>query len=460
LGYDKLTEEFHKPILDEWDKRWRLRQRGRFSQDEFEAWARYYYKTTCRIAFVIKLLMKDPKLSFIWWHAVERTANDAAEEIAKHLQFNKELRKIWDPKLTILPHPTKKKWFAAGQFRLKSKFLGPPTLRSYGAGSEATGGHADIGVLDDIIGLNDIMDNLMPKKRKWFGATVMNVISPEGFLLGTGTRWDYEDIYKDWLESPNWACRVRACYETDGTPDAQGKAVLFSRKVIKRKSSNMSSFEFDCQMMNDPTPSGERIWDVERCEHFVGVRDARHHGTVFVLSDPAPAKVGSTDSRDETRRADGSKDEWAIAVVKIQMNGQRQEIVLLDGSASRLWTKDEGFDECARLAKKWGTPLIANEATGQAVALYEEDLRKACRRMGSGFQPVKLGWTYLGKKNYVEALASKALRDEFLICETVPDSFKEGFLEQCRTVRFDVNGLAGIRALRGYLRSGRPIQGR
>ena len=448
LGYTLLTPEFHKPILDEWDKRRKLRAQGKWSYNELEMWSRDYYKTTARIAQAIQDILHNPNVATMASHAVEEKAGEMVEEIADHIQKNKELRRLAPE--GIFPARNKAKFMVkhpSPQFTInRSIYKRHPTVRGKGAGSEITGGHCEIIYLDDIIGYNTIRDNQMPHIRNWYGLTVRNVLRTGiGYILATGTHWDPEDIYMDWKKNPRWKVRVRSCYETKGVPDWKGQPVLYTKEQIEAKRADMTEWQFAAQMMNDPIPSSERIWDSSTCEHTLEPKEATGAGRLVVLSDPAPRGVGSLSGKGEKERKDNTRDYWATCVCKLRVHGNRQELILLDGSASREWTRHDGFEEIAEYAKYWNTNLVGVEATGQAIALYEEDLKDSARRVGAKITPIKLAWTYLGKKNYFEHLASKAIRHEFLYVEPQKGfqrdyreyrEFLDVFLEQARTMRF------------------------
>ena len=448
LGYSLLTPEFHKPILDEWDARRKLRAQGKWNFNELEMWARDYYKTTARIAQIIQDILNNSNVAIMVSHAVEEKAGEMVEEIAHHIQKNKELRSLapegafpaYNKAKFMVKHPSP-------QFTVnRSTYKRHPTVRGKGAGSEITGGHCEIIYPDDIIGYNTIRDNQMPHIRNWHGLTVRNVLRTGiGYELATGTHWDPEDIYMDWRKNPRWVHRIRACYETDGKPDWKGAPVLYTRQQIEDKRADMTEWQFAAQMMNDPIPASERIWDSTVCEHAITPEEATGPGRLVVLSDPAPKGVGSLSGKMERERKDDTKNYWATCVEKLRVHGNRQEIILLDAQASKEWTKDDGFDEIAEFAKFWNTNLVGVEVTGQAIALYEEDLKKSARHVGARITPIKLAWTYLGKKNYFEHLASRAMRTEFLYVEPIRGfqrdyrkyrEFLEIFFEQARTMRF------------------------
>ena len=461
-GLVGLSEEFHKPILDEWDRRRRQRMKGiKIPNCEGEAWPREYGKTTCRKAQVIQDLLWNPTDTFIWWHAVEEQAQLAAMDIGKQLQGCKPLRKVLGE---IAPPPISRarKWVSARGFSMPARRNSAiPSMRAWGAGSEATGGHARVGIVDDPIGYNDVEDNLMPKKRRWFSATVMNVIhGKDGEIRATFTRWDMDDIYRDWLDSKSWLMNVRAVYETDEKPDRNGEPVYWTREQIERKWKTMDSeYIASCQLMNDPLPMSSRVWVAEDCEHpKITVKQAMEHpGRIFVLSDPAPKGPGSLSGVKERERQDGTGDFWSIAVVRLRANGDRLQSILLYGVHSRNWSSSDGFAEIARLMRVWRTNLLFNESYGGLGADYTQEAIHACRSAGVNLYLDKVANVYRlprfsdshasGAKNLrLEALTDWARRGDFLICDECPDEFLEG--EPDRLGSNDIGLLTQARKMR------------
>lgn len=450
LGYDKLSETFHKPMLAEWDRidhrrfgynaKTGLLSGETESIDTIDLWPRDHIKTWCERARVIRYYMFDPTWTHTWWHAVEEMAQESGAAIGKTLQTNNDLRKLFPT--GVLPARNRVKFVSGGGFSLTSNRIGDaPSFRSWGAGSEATGGHSRGGTLDDPIGLNDVVDSQMPTKLRWYQATVCNVIRAEGSKDVIGTRWDRDDLYAPWLNSPYWKATVRSCLETDGKMDYKGTPVYLTKEQVEKKRSELGEVMFAFQMMNDATPQGLRSWDPTLCEHFISEKEYRG-GITVCLSDPAPAQVGSYKDSQWKARGDGTKNEWAIAIIRLRTVGARKEAILLDGDASKEWDLDQGYRRIFAMMRKWGCTRLAEEATGQAIALYETRRRDIAREEGARYHPVKLAGTYRGqaKKVYFAALCSKAKDDEFLIADSCPKGFLDGFLQQARDCVFVGDG--------------------
>lgn len=442
LKYDKLSEKFHKPKLAKWDEIDARRMASLVGggsiniADEaintFDAWARDHIKTWCMRARVIRYYLWMPSITVTWWHAVEDKALESGYAIAQHLLKNKELRALFPE--GVLPGSGVKRFFTNGEFSLRSRKIGDgPSLSCMGAGGEGTGGHSIVGVLDDVLGYNDVVENQMEKKLQWYQATVSNVVRSEGWKDAIGTRWPGDSLYEYFLSSPHWSCSVSGCLETEGKPDYQGEPVYLTRDQIERKRDELQEM-FPYQMMNDPSPSGKKPWKEEK-ERWLSYDECRAGlGTVVVLGDPAPANVGTGETR-EARRASGEKDDWAWAVVKLRRVGIKREIILLDGLRSKAWDMASGFEAGCELQKKWGARHLVYEMTGPLHRIYEDAHKEAARKVGTPpYSGVKLEeYNKANAKNaYFGALCSALSADEFAICSTCNKDFLDEFLKQAR----------------------------
>lgn len=437
--YDLMKEHFHGPIC-EWlsDK----------EDEQFVFWtaARGHYKTTLQIADLVQDILRTPSDTHLWVHAVLSEAVKAAKEIAWHFQFNPEIKARWPQHCTT---PANKTFFKSStngtaQFTIvsqKGSRERQPTLLACGTGKEITGAHVSGSVrMDDIIGKETIAETGgLQKVADYWSHTIIPVMNPGCKARNTGTRWDAADQYGKWINSDDWATLVRAVFETDGTPDWKGKNVgVIPDKELDVRRREMGPL-FGPQMMNDPAPVAERIWNESLCEHPLLSQPQMRQGPgkVILLGDPAPSNLGSATWRKETERGDLSKDDWAWCVVRVRRNGTRQEIVLLDGTFSGQWDEDDGFDEGARLAKKWGATHAGIESPGGLGGSYARAWHRACQRNGIRCALLALKTTNKadGKNYRVASLASRARQLEFVICESCPTMFRDKFLAQVRPYR-------------------------
>lgn len=448
-----LDEAYHKPMMDDMDERNRLRRAGKYAQSEFEAWSRDYRKTTVREIQMVQDYLWDPACTSALFHAVDEHAISAVDEVGRFFMDCEELRKL-DP--AIMPPKALKRFVTSAGFKLKANKSRFKSGVGIGQSSESTGIHAKHVYLDDIIGQKTVDDSSMPSVRSWMGMSLVNILGEQysrplpggrwetsGVLRSTGTRWDPNDIYADWLKSPEWDCRVRACYEKDGVPDIDGEPMLLTRDQIEFKRQKMSSYEFSCQMMNQPLPASERSWQPEY-ERDISLKEINNlHKAVFVLSDPAPMHVGGLTGDGERQRADGSKDDWAIAVVAWCVDKQRRFAVLLDGDYSPSWTTSEGMDRCCRFMTRWNTPNCGIECYGGLGVDYKDKMLEATKRNGNrhlSWIDFKNSYAKNAKKLRFEDLYDLAKRGDFYVADTCDSRFKNKFYDQNRATRWLPNG--------------------
>ena len=465
LGYDALSVTFHKPMLDAWDRvdlrRFRiyegLEEPGTEPVDTLDLWPRGHIKTWCERSRVIRYYLWNPAVTVTWWHAVEDKAVESAQSIADMLQQKKELRRLFP--VGVLPAMNRKKFCSGGKFFLGGNRIGEgASMQVLGAGGEGTGGHSLVGVLDDFVGYNDVVDGQMFKKKQFYQATVCNVVlrtsEKQGWKDVIGTHWAIDDPYVDWRDSPYWASTVRACLETDGKPDINGKPVYLTQRRIDQERQEQGATMFAFQMMNDPSPSGEKPWVPSECEHACTIKEAAGPGWVVALGDPAPRAVGSVGGRDERHRRDGTKNWWANAVLKMRLKGQLRQMIWLDGEQSRDWGLEEGMGRLVKLGMKWRANEYYAEST--STPIYQEKLIEAKKEFGAKGYVIgsrkqvdaddRLKQTYnAGAKNlYLAALADRAKNSEFYIADSVPKELVEIFLAQMRGFMPLPDGRTGI----------------
>jgi hypothetical protein len=463
LGYDALSPTFHKPMLDEWDRLDLRRMRQRFGNDpiddspidRLDLWPRGHIKTWCQRAAVIRYALIDPTITVTWWHAVEDKAVESAESIGEQFIKNTKLRALFPA--GVLPAMNRKKFCASGSFRLNSQRIGDaPSMMAMGSGGESTGAHSRVGVLDDFVGYQDVVNSQMNKKKEFYRATVRNVVlrtsNARGWIDAIGTHWAMDDPYVDWRNSPDWISTVRACLETDGVPDYKGSPVYLSQEQIDKELREQGPTIFAYQMMNDPSPSGAKPWIPEECEHTCTLEAAKGPGHVVLLIDPAPRAVGSLGWEGRAGMKSGTKNYWANVIVKLRRVGERQELVLLDAEQSKDWGLDEGMDRAAKMAIKWH----ANEAYCETTStpIYLETFLRSKKELGMRAYVIgsrrqhdandRLRATYNAgaKVSYIGALADRAKAHEVVVCDSFP--LRDEFFGQMRAFMPMSDGRTGI----------------
>ena len=136
-------------------------------------------------------------------------------------------------------------------------------------------------------------------------------------------------------------------------------------------------------------------------------------------------------------RGDTGKDWWSIAVVRVRVRGDFQDLIVLDGSHSQSWTESQGYDEACRLMTKHGTNLFFDE--DYSGGLLFEGFHKACKRngvkpmlerdkKGRGMRLPQYADSYQkhAKKQRFQKLCDRADNTEVYISRECPTEFVHG----------------------------------
>lgn len=496
LGYDwdpsaqqGVTDHFHGPTCDRMDH---LESHPKVA---IFAPRKSLKSTLYSIVWSVQQILINPDITIAVFHAVEAEANKIVQEVGEIFRTNEYIRGL-DPigiypakhkragqSFNVCPHINHKKWISNSpsthfSITLRPK-MNPTTRRQFtmmakGAGSETTGVHVDIIILDDIIGLQTLEDSTgMAKIGRWYRVTVISVLNNNGRIRLVGTRYDEADFYGTHIiNNEDWDVTIRSARETNGKMDWKGRAVVWG--ASPRKDGKMSDrmgqvlaekrersalrdqgqSDYAAQRMNDPTPAGSIPW-VRTNEQFTTLKGtdeapgAAGPGVTFVMFDPAPRAGAAGDGSKEKQRGDGSKDWGSIAVVKYRAIGAKQCLFLLDGIRSLDWNRTDGIEACRTMMAKWRTPFVFIENYTGGSGDYTNEMRILCNQAGTplflekGLLPkFNQSYAHKAKTTRFESLAAKNDRQEFyVVTDTCSEEYLygdgeyTGFLTQIRKLR-------------------------
>ena len=503
LGYEYnealgigLIERVHEPIC-----KWYDRHRD---EPRIGIWmARGRHKTTLVVTWIIQDILRDPTNSHRYWHAVNDLASEFLLEVVSHFRNNERLRWLdpvgydekTDKRYNIFPTKQATRWYktAKGDATLRvgtNRRFGAgtrsATLRAQGQSSEVTGAHiSGVGWMDDIIAESTVLNSELHKVAEWYRRSVVPVVDSKKFRV-VGTPWPGQTIYKQWMKSGRWRTLIipGAIEESDEqfkerlksddkkihfVPDYKltnpmhgtKERIEESREKLRDEQEDMQG-AFGPQIMMDDEPEADRFWTND-CEQLCkldpeeGMPGAMEGAGIFVvLSDPAPWKEGSWKSIGEKQRADGTKDEWAIAVLRVRVRGDLWEVILIDGDASMVWGENQGCDVACGFMKRWRTNIFISEDQNS----WHDRMIEASRRNAVSLRRDRDGGPLKyeiynksqRKTTAFSAVCDLAREGRFYICrETCSDSFlygdKEhtGFLTQARKARKIKEGMWTLR---------------
>jgi hypothetical protein len=204
-------------------------------------------------------------------------ARDMLAEIKGHLE-NSNLKYIYGEFVS-------NRWNSDGiTIKQRTKQFKEPTVMTTGVEAETTGGHYDVVILDDLMGLQNSQTVEQREKAKRFRRSMVNLLEPNGIMIDVGTRWHLDDPFSEILdkEKDYYDIMVRQVVEggriifpkkfakfwnpetKTWTVDAEGKAMDFVNYLKK----TLTPFDFASQYMNNPIDEDNQLFKHKMFRYF------------------------------------------------------------------------------------------------------------------------------------------------------------------------------------------------
>lgn len=258
--------------------------------------------------------------------------------------------------------------------RQRTKPLKEPTIKTAGIESEQTGGHFDVIILDDLMGLQNSQTPEAREKAKRFRRSMINLLEPGGLVIENLTRWHLDDTFSDVLEKElkYYDVMVRKVYE----PDSAGRPRLIFPKKFARKfdevrkdwvfvddpycmdyvehlKASMPLDEFSAQFLNEPFSAENQLFKPESFRYW----NERPQGLHIVMTiDLAISEARTADS----------------TAIKISAMDKDWKLYAMDYLKGK-WKPSEVVDHIFQMRQKWKPHVVGMETNG-----FQKTLKLAC----------------------------------------------------------------------------------
>lgn len=312
LGYDKVCEEVHGPVVDRLQHFEEVQGKDYASE---EGWFYYepkfqdpvhltghrrrlfldprgHYKTTViSIAHTIQWILNFPDVWILLIHASLPQVLEKFGEIRDKFRYEKALRYYFPD---FCPARKMDAWGTSEDFSVPNRQIvsGTPTLSAASIEKIKQGSHYHVLKFCDIVGEENSTDVLVKKTVKKFGLFRNLLVGPKYWMDVEGTRYHFEDVYgnladqseavrkKGPLGPQDWRVFCRSCFlkdrkgtEPQYTPDELDAPDLFDAGGHEiplfpavnswedldamRHDSTYGVELFAAQMRNNPVATGE-----------------------------------------------------------------------------------------------------------------------------------------------------------------------------------------------------------
>jgi predicted phage terminase large subunit-like protein len=265
LNYDWLDAEIHLPLC-------KILENFASSKRVKATLPRSWLKSTvCTISYPIWRAVKNPEVCVLLVQNSATNAKGKLRSIRGHFDNNELLRAVW-------PHvlPDKNCRWTSDSLELRRKSRKPEgTFDAAGRATQLVGRHYNVVIEDDTVAPDKdeyTEDNVLPTKDDIGQAigfhqnALFLLIDPNvDQILVVGTRWFELDLLSwiDQREGDYYISYTRACKETNGMPDPDGKLAWPSKygeaslEMIERA---VGPYLFSCLYLNTPLRSEDMIF--------------------------------------------------------------------------------------------------------------------------------------------------------------------------------------------------------
>jgi len=200
----------------------------------------------------------------------------------------------------------------------RKKALKEPTIMTTGVEAETTGGHYDLIILDDLVGLQNSQTPEQRNKAKRFRRSMINLLEPRGgLLIEIGTRWHLDDTFSEIFE------KEMRYYDVMIKEVVENGKLIFPKKFAKKfdpirkdwietndptcmdyidhLKSSMPLDEFSAQYRNKPFSSENQLFKPEMFKYFSQRPQGLYLGMAVDLA------ISESRTADETCLWDGQR---------------------------------------------------------------------------------------------------------------------------------------------------------
>lgn len=345
------------------------------------------------IALPVQEILKNQNIRILLANQVWDRARDMLSEIKAHLSDHSALSQIFGGF-------SSERWNQDGiTVRGRTVPHKEPTIFTTGVEAETTGGHYDLIILDDLMGLQNSQTPEQRQKVKRFRRSMINLLEPGGRLLEIGTRWHLDDTFAEIFEkeSEYYDVHIREVVE-DGKiifPKKFNKKYDRARKVwvpviaptmdfIDYLKKSMPIHEFSAQYLNRPMAGDQALF---KPEYFKRWTQRPQNLFISMAIDPAIS---------EQRGADFT----AISVVGMDEKGNWFVLDTLKGR----WPVSQIVDHIFTTYSKWRPSIVALETnTYQKVLKFYLEEQMRVRKVHFPITELK-HYTNQSKENRIKAL--------------------------------------------------------
>ena len=324
-----------------------------------DLWARGHYKSTIgTFAMNIWDIIHDPEITIGIFSFNRPAAKSFLRQIKRECEINKLLPELWPDVFWADPSKQAPVWSEDSGLVFKRK--GNPkesTVEAWGLVEGApVGKHFRKLDFDDVVTRDSVTTPEQINKTTEGFELSLNLTARHPRLCYRGTRYHYDDTYKEMLDRGTAKARVHPCVDEDGEP------VLLSQEELNKKRRDMGPTTFSAQMMLDPKMDSTVGFLEEWIQFHDGIAPPAQGMNVYMLVDPANEQTEKKEDSDYTGA-------WIVGL------SADENLYWLDMFWDRI-SLEERVDLVFDWHKKWKPKLVGYEQYGLMADIAAIEMRQ------------------------------------------------------------------------------------
>lgn len=337
----------------------RIREVEENPNGRLDLWSRGHYKSSAiTYGKTIQDILNNPEITVGIFSYNRPIAKAFLRQIKREFESNVMLRKLFPDIIWENPHRDAPNWSEDSGIVVRRKSNPKEaTIEAWGlVDAQPTSKHYNLMVYDDVVTAESITTPEMIAKVTSAWETSRNLIADGGKTRYVGTRWHFNDTYKQILDR-GAAIERRHPATDDGT--MTGQPVLWSLAQLREKRKEMGPYTFSCQCLLNPVGDAHEGFK----ENWIKYTDVAVTGegmNKYILVDAASAKKKASDYT-------------AMAVIGL---GTDENFYLLDAVRDRLSLRERG-DALFSLHRRWKPKGVGYERYGLMADIEYIQMRMA-----------------------------------------------------------------------------------
>lgn len=271
----------------------RCREVQRNPDGYLDLWAREHYKSTfITYGLTMQDILNDPELTCCILSFNRPTAQAFLKQIKREFESNENLKSLFPDVLYSDPKKESPKWSEDEGIIVKRR--GNPkeaTIEAFGLiDGQPTSKHYKLLVYNDVVTRESVATPYMIKKTTDAWELSHNLGSEGGRIRYEGTRYHYNDTYREIIGREAAIPRVYPGTH-NGKPD--GIPVMWTPEVMAKKRRDMGPYTFACQILQDPKADDNQSFNDSWLKYWPAQQFRGMN--IYLLCDPANEKKKEND---------------------------------------------------------------------------------------------------------------------------------------------------------------------